>query len=275
MNERKIYFHVGLGRAASTYLQKNVFPCFQGVHYVERNKFKRHGSIVPTLTAERILLSRESSKRLQSEISKLVTYYPDAIPIVVLRRHDQWIASQYRRYVKNGGAESFSGFIDLEHDQGVWNKCDLVLRDKLDLLEQTFNCKPFVMFHERLCEAPFEMIDEMAALLGATYDRQAIRLAARHQSYSDKQLQVLRRYRPRLLEAHPDQSKVGFLRVLRFRARLLAAYSIMALARFFPDDGFAGQPLIPEASLEQIRQMYAYDWDACQAYARLHNSQHL
>ncbi len=43
-NDYQIYYHVGLGKAASTYLQNRVFPVLEGIRYVHRDRYRHTGN---------------------------------------------------------------------------------------------------------------------------------------------------------------------------------------------------------------------------------------
>ena len=46
MDEPEIYFHVGLGKVASTYLQNKVFNNLEGIHYIPKNKYRSSIDII-------------------------------------------------------------------------------------------------------------------------------------------------------------------------------------------------------------------------------------
>jgi len=267
---QQIYYHVGLGKAASTYLQHDVFPVLKGIHYVKRRQYKRHASIVPGLNDSKILLSRENSQRLEAETGKLAAFYPHAIPVVVLRRHDGWIASQYRRYVKNGGVEGFDNFFDITEDRGVWKQSELVLYDKLKILERHFGRPPVVLVFDSLREDPLKLVDEFCALLDASYDPEDINLSPRHRSWSDDRLLFLRQHNSWLFnkDAAPGAGKAR--RWWKFRLRLLTSYAVMGASSLFARD--QTETLVPKDSLARIRAHYEEDWTNCLAYAAKHNS---
>ena len=66
--EKQIYFHVGLGKVASTYLQHEVFPKLKGIHYLPTGKYKRSKSIIPQLEVAKVLVSREFDRQFEDEV---------------------------------------------------------------------------------------------------------------------------------------------------------------------------------------------------------------
>ena len=46
MKQPEIYFHVGLGKVASTYLQHRFFPKLKGIHYIKSTRYRRSLQII-------------------------------------------------------------------------------------------------------------------------------------------------------------------------------------------------------------------------------------
>ena len=88
----RIFFHVGVGRAASRWLQEQVFPRFRGVRYVPRTGFRQSPNVISRADDLPVLVSRQLGYR---EFTPSVAWFareaPDARPILILRRHDEWL----------------------------------------------------------------------------------------------------------------------------------------------------------------------------------------
>ena len=66
--EYQIYYHVGLGKAASTYLQNRIFPALDGIRYIHRDRYRRYRSIIDKSHDDRYLVSREAAFRLDQRL---------------------------------------------------------------------------------------------------------------------------------------------------------------------------------------------------------------
>ena len=99
-SEKQIFFHVGTGKTGTTFLQYRVFPKLRNIYYIQRTRYKNVKNIIAESDAQKILISREFDQQLEKEIRWFTHTYPDTTPIIVFRRHDSYIASQYRRFVK-------------------------------------------------------------------------------------------------------------------------------------------------------------------------------
>jgi hypothetical protein len=267
VKEKQIFFHVGLAKTASTWLQLKVFPKFRGIYYVKNTWYHRYASIINRSQHPKVLVSREFDRQLEREVSRFAALYPHARPIIVLRRHDSWIASQYRRRVKNGFGLPFEAFFDLEKDQGYWKQSDLYFLPKLRLLEKYFSLRPMVLFYEDLTADPMDFVDRIARFCGVDYDKNHIALIPYHASYTDKQLKVLRRVSRYIVPPVQEFSGSRIWRWLQKRSRSLFLYSVLYPSLLIPDAWLPEEELIPNEQLERIRKQYAEDWQQCLEYA--------
>jgi hypothetical protein len=270
--EKQIFFHVGLAKTATTWLQHKVFPKFRGIYYVKNTQYHRYASIIDQSQHPKYLVSREFDRQLEREVSRFAALYPQAHPIIVLRRHDSWIASQYRRRVKNGFGLPFDAFFDLEHDQGYWKQSDLYMYPKLKVLEKWFSKKPLVLFYEDLKADPIGFVDKIARCCGVEYDQNQISLNPFHASYADKQLKILRGISRYLFS--PVQQFYGprAWHWIQKRSRSLILYSILYPSLLLPEAWLPKEDLIPKEQLERIRNQYAEDWQQCRDYAERINA---
>lgn len=267
-----VFFHVGLGKAASTYLQYEFFPKLQDIHYIQRTRYKRSPQIIGQTNEERYLISREFDQQLEDECRWFSQFHPDARVIIIFRRHDGWIASQYRRYVKNGGHRSFKEFFDIDEDQGLWKQSDLAFFPKIRTVEKYFpQSNPLVLFHEALRKSPYLFFDKIAHFCGANYNREAISLNPVHRSYSEKQLKAIHRVSGYLFSDNPSFARNKIRHWIQRRSRLLACYAILYPAALLPESWFSEEPLIPPGELTKIRAAYEDDWQRIQHYASQHN----
>lgn len=264
----EVYFHVGLGKVASTYLQHRFFPVLQTIHYIPTRLYRRSPAIIGKGKYGRYLVSREFDQQLEREVRWFSGHCPQARPIILFRRHDEWIASQYRRYVKNGGSLPFTGFFDVENDEGLWKKAHLTFHTHLEHLEQYFEHRPLVLFYDDLRADPWAFFDQIAAFTRTHYERGEVSLSKVHTSYNEQQLKVIRKLNPWLFgesRARPDSSTLrGWL---QRRGQMLKSYAVLYPARFAPKILVPKGPLIPPEELEKVRVAFEDDWARCQAYA--------
>ncbi len=269
-NEKKeIFFHVGTGKTGTTYLQYRVFPKFKGIYYIQRTRYKNSKKIIGKTSYKKYLLSREFDQQLEREVKWFSADFPHTTPIIVFRRHDSYIASQYRSFVKNGFRGDFTSFFDLKNDRGYFKQKDLDYFSQIKLLEHYFTKKPVVLFYEDLRENPGDFIRSLANRLQVTYDPEAINLNRKHTSYSEKQLKGMMRAGKYI---NMTKRRKFHNPVLHFLWKLPLEglrYSILYAARLLPEPaGTRGVPLIAPEELEKVRTFYSDDWEKCREYAK-------
>ena len=269
MAEPEIVFHVGLGKVASTYLQHRFFPMLQKIHYIPTNQYRKAPEIIKKGKYGRYFVSREFDQQLEREVSWFSTHYPNVKPIVIFRRHDGWAASQYRRYVKNGGYLPFTGFLDVANDEGLWKINDFVFYNHIEHLEKYFTQKPLVLFYEELRSDPWQFFDKIAKYADAEYDQRDVSLAKVHTSYREKELKVMRKMGKYIFGEERTVTKGRSLGGwLRRRGQMLASYAVLYPSKLLPAGVVGHEPLIPKEELEKVRLFFEQDWEKVKQYAQ-------
>ncbi len=269
--EKEICFHVGLAKTGTTFLQYRVFPKMKGIRYIQRTKYNHAIRLIRKSRSPRILISNEFDQQFETEMKKFSTAFPRTQTIIVFRRQDSYIASQYRRFLKNGYRGTFRDFFDLEQDTGFFKKRDLTFMRYIGILEEDYQTAPIVLFYEDLRNDPERFIQNLANLMGADLDMRKINLKRKHTSHSEKQLRAVMRVGKYInLEKQSSCTRL----ILRFFCRLprnLVRYPTLWIGGLIPDKYYNHEPLIPPGELEKIKEYYAEDWEACHAYASQHN----
>jgi hypothetical protein len=267
--KKEVFFHVGLAKTGTTYLQHRVFPKLKGIKYIQRTKYRdfKYVKIIERTSYDRYLISNEFDRQLEQELENIASVYPRAKIIILLRRHDSWIASQYSRWIKNGHYYTFKGFIDLDNDKGFWKQEELYFYPKLQMIEDKFKSKPLVLFYDDLKKNPFPLLDKIVEFLGATYDKKAVNLSPKHKSFNEKQLKVIRKFSRILFRTHFDYSEKYWISKIQRLVRMIPRYFILYTAPLVPHFLVGKSPLIPEEELEKVRAFYEDDWNRCLDYA--------
>ena len=268
MSTPTIFFHVGTGKTGTTYLQYRVFPFLKGIHYIQRTKYRQCKPILMKEEHSRYLISREFDRQMEDEVKWFAADFPDAIPIIVFRRHDSYIASQYRRFVKNGYRGDFSSFFDLENDRGFFRKKHLHYMGMVELLEHCFSHRPLVFFYEDMRENPEAFIKKMAERMGAAINMEALNLNRKHTSYSEKQLlfmQQVGKYINLKKRVFSRYKPIDFICRMGFFA---LRYPVLYLGKVIPRTWVGKGPLIDPAELTRVKDAFNRDWEEIHAYYR-------
>ncbi len=264
-----IFFHVGLPKTASTFLQRNVFPVFKGIQFVKKHDFKHHDRIIATTKQPVVLLSIEldlDSKNGAKKMKTIATKYPEAKPIVVFRKHGSWVGSKYKYYLRKHGKASFEDYFDPDSTNGVLNNKHLLFYEKIKLLEEQYGSRPLVMFQEEFKNKPWEAIEAIAQFIGATYDKEDIKISTVKKSYSEHSLYYVRRLNRWYNYDHSGIKN----KTLRFLYKKFSG-GILHLVAYYkaitePEKAKA-KKVLPKAAVQKINEEYADDWKKCIEYA--------
>ena len=265
---KAIFFHVGMPKTASTFLQRNVFPKFKGIRFIKKHDFKHHGQIIREAKEDRIMLSIELNLDAPGGFNKMRTIaekYPGTKPVIVLRRQGSWLQSKYKYYLRKHGTASFSEYFHPEGKHSVLSAENLQYFPKIRMLEEHYGTRPLVFFQEELKKAPMEFIDQLAQFTGASYQPQDIKISNVKSSYSPKQLLLVRQFNR--WYGFNDQHTRNKAR--KFAYKKISAMMLHAVA-FTGNFIKAGEKeeLIPQHVIDDVNIAFASDWQQCLDYAR-------
>lgn len=267
-----VFFHVGLGKVASSYLQQRVFPRLDDITYISTHKYKKSPGLIAAGKGDRYLVSREFDRQYEQELRWFASHYPNARVLIIFRRHDSWIASQYRRFVKNGHTMPFTEFFNVENEaNSFWEHRHIEYYWKLELVEELFGTQPLVLFHDDLKKDSWGFFDKMCGFMGANYEKERISLNTTHSSYTEKQLRVLRSFCRRFKKTPPYGYAEKWKHWLFYRPWWLVFHLVMYTASVFPKSWVPKEPLYTEEELMAIRQAFEEDWQKVVAYAQKNN----
>jgi hypothetical protein len=273
MSKLQTFFHVGYARAASTFLQKTIFPALTELQYIPRNNFRVRESEKKRFKSDKILMSREAGEYIYDRCDKVKEVFDSKI-IISVRRHDVLAASTYRLYAKNGHTFRHDKFLDVVNNDGVRKLEDFTYMRLVKYVEEQTGSKPLLLIFEDYINDPEFYIDSLCAYLQCSIDKERLSQRAVHKSYTDKQLRLRRQFSDKYLSPEKNKSTLDntkledYTRWKNLREKVLVRVSgiFMRLARFAPDSWLDDEPLLIESHSKAIRDYFADDWTACFDY---------
>lgn len=261
MPQPKLFLHLGIPKAASTYLQVTVFPNLKGLRYYRKKFFKQFPSIVQQTSPEEgpLLFSSEMYDKMGERAENISLEFPDARVIVVFRRQDRWIRSKYKYYLWKNGSLDFRSFLDMYEDRGLWKQKDLFYQPKLEAVMRNFNQAPLILTMEELHEANGTFLQKLEYYTSAKINRTARQRKRVKTAFNEKQLLLLRWFNQRFPYQKP-QHWPKWLKQSHMNLRQALNYLVALAALLIPGVFFEGKALIPEEDLNRIKAKYADDW---------------
>jgi len=255
--QKEIYFHVGLGKVASTFLQAQVFPHLKDIQYIPPKLYRTAKQRIKNSNASKFLISREFDKQMELELGLFCKDFTNVKVIVFFRRHGDWMGSQYKRYVKNGWYQGFQAFFDLETDQGLWRKQDLNYTLKVDNIKMITGNKPLIITYDQLQIEPHCVFQKIADFTKTSIDATKIRLEKVHPSFSDHQLLFLETINSRFIRYFPPQPMNRVQNWIKFRPWWALYHIFLYFAVFLPANKSS---IIDKNLLNEIDVQFEDDW---------------
>ena len=261
MNNKNIYFHVGLAKTGSTFLQNNFFPKLQNIKYISTHKYRRCIDIINNTNYDSYLISREFDRQLEGEVKKILNHFPETKIIIVFREHKKWISSQFKRFSKNGYHFKFEDFYN-NTNSGYWKNEDMIYIDKINIIKKYSKYDPLVLNFDELKINPHSYLTKISEYTNSNYKKSNISLNVVHKSYSEKQLIFLkgfcRIFKPNPPKYYADNKLKHWL---YFRPWWLLFHLVMYVAYFLPKNMIVKKPLIDNNYLKKTMKKYKSDWD--------------
>ena len=264
MNSKKIYFHVGLAKTGSTFLQKNFFPKLQGIKYISTHKYWRCINIIKKTNFDSYLISREFDRQFEFEVKKILKEFPQTKIIIVFREHKKWISSQFKRFSKNGYHFPFEKFYNNENS-GFWKKNDMIYEEKLKIIKKFSAASPLVLNFDELKINPHSYLSKISNYTNSHYNESDINLNVVHKSYSEKQLIFLKNFCKKFKKNPPKYYANNKIKHwLLYRPWWLLFHLVMYIAFFIPKKIIVKKPLINQRYLDDCMDKYRKDWKLIQ-----------
>ena len=272
----KAIIHIGYPKAASTWLQKNVFPTVKNATPVLKNDITRY--FVETFYTE---FSPEKAKELLPESETLLLSderfiggmltgglngfavrciaerfketFDEVQIIMVIRNQLDIIASTYAHYVYYGGTYNFKKFY-LNPEYYVIQKMALFSPHLYDYYKIYKTYKSLfgkdnvaVLLYEDIINSPSEFISQIETETGLYFDKEKINLAETNTGKSYKDIQI-QRIINRFLKLNLAY-KHYFVNLLRTRPEKIDV-------RFFKKEKNRTEKIIPEKLRKDIKSRF-------------------
>ncbi len=271
MNKKnKVYFHLGYPKVASTFLQKEIFPHLSNVKFHKKHRFSRYKELDPGHLRENHLFSSEKDYNLEEAADDIIEHITQAKFILFLRRHDKWILSRYKYYIRKHGSKEFHEFFDLKDNKGIWKHEDLFYRNKIAHLEKISQHPPLILTLDALKNKPEQVFTKIEEYTGSKISEKANKDNVINRAFSLKQLLILRKFN-RLYPYKKLNTPVRILDKIHYRYRQYILHIVAFFSHLVPWTLIKKRELVDPSFLEEVRKYYEQDWKYCVEYVKKKN----
>lgn len=256
MNEAKYFFHVGLPKTASTYLQVFVFPFLHGVRYFRKRHYLQYKSL-PGKPGEKLLFTNEKDVDLLQELETIKDYCPQAHIIIVFREHFSWITSKYKYHIRKSGPLFFKEFYEqqLIEERGM-NKH--YYRNIVEKIESLFPDRCQVLLYDELKHNPHSFNEKLLRFLDVKQEP-VFKNTVVKPAFSSRQLYVIRKFN-RAFRYTPSSHPKKWRRKLHYKIREFTLHIIAQLSHINFWNTTAIDKELEDAK-EEMQAYYKDDWD--------------
>ena len=269
MTYENFFFHVGMCKTGTTFVQHEVFPRWPGIKYLSARNLEY---FVDLPSDQRYLISCEALtgrmfgdlEEKRRSLARLADMFPGARCIVSVRRPSDYLGSLYSQYLRYGGSGSFRDFIDLEGNgrETFVHREDFCFEPVIRQAERCFGAPPFVFDNAELRANLDGLLSDLAAFLGTAKATVNPGRTKYNPSLKRRQGELLRRVN-RMARVQP--SRTG-----RYRPYPRANRLRIDPPRIFRS--FLGwipsPPLLTSATRDNIDAVYRGDWEFVRDYLK-------
>lgn len=266
----EIYFHVGVERTGTKFLQNSIFPTYKGIHFINKDRYPKAKQIIAKRKHKRYLVSMELnlSPQFEKEVKDFSSWFPNAKTIMVLRPHDKWLVSHFKRIIKNGEKKTFKQFLDLDTEESVYKIEDLYYMNKIQILEKYFKADPLYLLYGDFRKDPIKYLNRIASYVKVDFEIDNINLKPKHTSYNENQLKAIQKIGKYI---NIDRKKPNKNKIINLLHRIhvdAVRYSVLRISKHLPNSYFRDAPFVEPEEVKAIKEFYQTDWDNAAAYVR-------
>lgn len=267
LKSAELYFHLGLPKVASTYFQQLIFPNIKGVIFYRKHHFLKYKELDSTTIKGKCLFSSEKEIGLIESTQDIVNKFPQARIMLFFRKHDDWILSRYKYYIRKHGHLPFEEYLQLPVNEWIHKEKSNYFQSIIDQINDLCAEAPLVLTHTLLVKQPDDFISRVLDFIGSSLSTRK-KLNPIHNAFNNKQLVILRRWNkfyPYDHYKYPNRT----INKLHRKYRDLLLHSIAFFVKPIPKHWLPNEELMTVKDLEKLQEIgrkFEGDWSYCENY---------
>ena len=250
-------------KTATTFLQRKVFPKLKNIKYSKKHDFWKFRDVNAHADDQKYLYSWEFHENLEDALTEISSLYEYPKLIYCFRKHEDWVVSKYKYYIRKHGFKPFCEYIDLDSNKGVLDLEELNYSKKIELLKKQSNSNLLLFDYQELNDNLNLMVEQICTYTQTRIDSAVVNKKIK-KSFSDKQLKYLL-WLNRTYKYHNLQSNSKLLNRIYYRYREFLLHSFAFLVKILPNKIVNNIDLIDASIVEKIELRYSGDWENCKS----------
>ncbi|MFW6043451.1 MAG: hypothetical protein ACOCPW_03755, partial [Marinilabiliaceae bacterium] len=153
-DQPRIFFHLGLPKTGSTFLQRRIFPYIPGIHFFKKHHFGKYRKLKPR-NGEKYFFTYEKDIDLKEAMDRIREKFPEnSYIILVFRPHYSWIVSKYKNYIRKFGHLNFDQYFSTTKKDCYLNIGPDFYSSTADYAKKLFNGRVLLLNYEELKQSP-------------------------------------------------------------------------------------------------------------------------
>lgn len=254
----KIFFHLGLPKTASTYLQLEIFPQLHELTYYKKHDFKKYKTLSPE-AGKSYLFTSEKDNGLIEEFDNIKTCFPNNSYVILLfRPHYKWLVSKYKNHIRKFGHINFDDFFSVNKPSHFEMPADYYSKIA-DTCIQKFGDRVLLLNFEELKKSPDIFLRKIYQFVGL--GNEEIRYSNRvvKKAFSNRQVKILRSFN----KMHPYKrihKKFRAINFIHYKYYHFMVHIVAFFARFIPVKTTDFENELKKNRAE-IENYFKNDWD--------------
>lgn len=268
-----LYLHIGTHKTATTFMQRHVFPKFEGVEYLRWtniDRFLRLEEGRKYLASNERLAGRlwSSPMQIEQSLKRLSEMFPDAQLLMSFRRHDGFIVSSYKELIHQGGILRFDEYFDIDNDSGFMKREQFFYRFRIELVKKYFGRMPFVFLFDEIRNNFKNLLHDIGAFMHVRpLDVKDIKMKVSNKGGSFYAIKILRWINQFDKSEFNPSGKFRLSNKYTITLRIDPSRIGQYWLSFLPDRDF-----LTPATKEKILSYYQEDWEYVRSQAALRTS---